>query len=55
MAQFIALLIVGFTLPLWGGALAAVIGGGFYLLMTNPILFLIVVALLFAIGVFFSR
>jgi len=50
MKNLIALAIVALTLPLWGGALAALIGGGFYLLVQQPILFVVLVGGLFLLG-----
>ena len=40
MQYILAAALVAFTIPLWGGALAAVIGGSFYLLFHNPLIFL---------------
>ena len=42
MAKLIALVLVGLTLPIWAGALAAVIGTGFWLLASHPIPFLLI-------------
>lgn len=42
MPALIGLFVVGLTLPLWGGALAAVVGGGFFLLIQYPLPFLLV-------------
>jgi hypothetical protein len=50
MKNLIALAIVGLTLPLWGGALAALVAGGFYLLVQQPILFVVLVGGLFLLG-----
>lgn len=55
MAQFIALLIMGLTLPIWGGVFAAVIAAGFHLLFTNPLALLFIVGGLFIAGVYFSK
>ena len=50
MKNLIALAIVGLTLPLWGGALAALVAGGFYLLVQQPILFVVLVGGLLLLG-----
>jgi len=50
MKNLIALAIVALTLPLWGGALAALVGGAFYLVVTNPLLLVALVIGLFFLG-----
>jgi hypothetical protein len=40
--KLVALFLTALTLPLWGGALAAVVAGGFYLLAVHPIPFLVI-------------
>jgi hypothetical protein len=42
VTKLLALFLTALTVPIWGGALAAVIGGGFYLLATQPVLFLVI-------------
>ena len=52
MTNLIALAIVALTLPLWGGALAALIGGAFFLVVNNPLLLVgLVVGLFFLVSV----
>lgn len=41
MVKLLALFLTALTLPLWAGALGAVVGGGFYLLVNFPIPFLV--------------
>jgi hypothetical protein len=50
MTNLIALAIVALTLPLWGGALAALIGGAFFLVVNNPLLLVGLVVGLFFLG-----
>jgi hypothetical protein len=50
MKSFLALAIVALTLPLWGGALAALVGGAFFLVFHNPLLLVALVGGLFFLG-----
>jgi hypothetical protein len=47
MGKFVALFLTAFTLPLWGGAAAAVIATGTYLLVQNPLLFVAICVAIF--------
>jgi hypothetical protein len=47
MTQFIAIALAAFTLTIWGGALAAVIGAGFHLLFNAPWLMLLIFGAIF--------
>lgn len=40
LAYFLAAVFVCVTLPIWGGAVVALVTGGFYLLFSNPWLLL---------------
>jgi len=41
MLQLAALFLVALTLPIWAGALGAVVGGGFWLLVNHTVPFLV--------------
>ena len=47
MTNLIALAIVALTLPLWGGALAALVGGAFFLIVNHPLILVALVVALF--------
>ena len=47
MGKFVALFLTALTFPIWAGATAAIIAGGTYLLVQNPLLFLAVFAAIF--------
>lgn len=50
MWQLIALFLTALTLPIWGGALAAVVGAGFYLAFQHPLILLLIVGGLLFLG-----
>jgi hypothetical protein len=55
MAHFLLFLILGLTLPLWGGAIAAVIGTGFFLLIQQPLVLVCLVGILFVLATHFAK
>ena len=55
MTQFILFLILGLTLPIWGGAIAAVVGTGFFLLVQQPLAFVCLIGILFVLAVHFAK
>ena len=55
MAPFILFLILGLTLPIWGGAIAAIIGTGFFLLIQQPLAFVCLIGILFVLAAHFAK
>lgn len=52
MPALIGLFLTALTFPIWAGALTAVIGGGFFLLVHYPIPFLVIGGGILLLGAF---